>query len=83
MEYCLTQVLQKDVARRLQMGPELIDYITDADKCQDLESDQTALDKMVDGIATSWVNSSNFKVRVSCMRSKCTIRMLNYNVLQV
>ncbi|XP_056611255.1 CLIP-associating protein 1a isoform X22 [Triplophysa dalaica] len=62
MEYCLTQVLQKDVARRLQMGPELIDYITDADKCQDLESDQTALDKMVDGIATSWVNSSNFKL---------------------
>ncbi|XP_051564143.1 CLIP-associating protein 1-like [Myxocyprinus asiaticus] len=62
MEYCLTQVLQKDVARRLQMGPELIDYIIDADKCQDLESDQTALDKMVDGIATSWVNSSNFKL---------------------
>ncbi|XP_068079521.1 CLIP-associating protein 1a isoform X21 [Danio rerio] len=62
MEYCLTQVLQKDVARRLQMGPELIDYITDAEKCQDLESDQTALDKMVDGIATSWVNSSNFKL---------------------
>ncbi|XP_058643434.1 CLIP-associating protein 1a isoform X18 [Onychostoma macrolepis] len=62
MEYCLTQVLQKDVARRLQMGPELIDYITDADKCHDLESDQTALDKMVDGIATSWVNSSNFKL---------------------
>ncbi|XP_067265720.1 CLIP-associating protein 1a isoform X11 [Chanodichthys erythropterus] len=62
MEYCLTQVLQKDVARRLQMGPELIDYITDSDKCHDLESDQTALDKMVDGIATSWVNSSNFKL---------------------
>uniref|UniRef100_A0A671TDF5 CLIP-associating protein 1-like n=1 Tax=Sinocyclocheilus anshuiensis TaxID=1608454 RepID=A0A671TDF5_9TELE len=62
IEYCLTQVLQKDVARRLQMGPELIDYITDADKCHDLESDQTALDKMVDGIATSWVNSSNFKL---------------------
>ncbi|XP_051567000.1 CLIP-associating protein 1-B-like isoform X2 [Myxocyprinus asiaticus] len=62
MEYCLTQVLQKDVARRLQMGSELIDYITDSDKCQDLESDQTALDKMVDGIATSWVNSSNFKL---------------------
>ncbi|XP_042587605.1 CLIP-associating protein 1a isoform X16 [Cyprinus carpio] len=62
IEYCLTQVLQKDVARRLQMGPELIDYITEADKCHDLESDQTALDKMVDGIATSWVNSSNFKL---------------------
>ncbi|XP_042620043.1 CLIP-associating protein 1 isoform X13 [Cyprinus carpio] len=67
MEYCLTQVLQKDVARRLQMGSELIDYITDADKCHDLESDQTALDKMVDGIATSWVNSSNFKLALMGM----------------
>lgn len=71
IEYCLTQVLQKDVARRLQMGPELIDYITDADKCHDLESDQTALDKMVDGIATSWVNSSNFKVRGFFITFRC------------
>ncbi|KAI4902574.1 hypothetical protein NFI96_033934 [Prochilodus magdalenae] len=61
MEYCLTQVLQKDVGRRLQVGQELIDYICDKDKSNDLEQDQTALDKMVDGLATSWVNSSNFK----------------------
>ncbi|XP_028846211.1 CLIP-associating protein 1a isoform X5 [Denticeps clupeoides] len=62
MEYCLAQVLQKDVGRRLQVGQELIDYISDKDKSHDLEQDQTALDKMVDGISTSWVNSSNFKL---------------------
>ncbi|CAL8240743.1 unnamed protein product [Merluccius merluccius] len=62
MESCLTQVLQKDVGRRLQVGQEIIDYISDKDKSNDLEHDQTNLDKMVDGIASSWVNSSNFKV---------------------
>lgn len=62
MEYCLAQVLQKDLGRRLQVGQELIDYISDKDKSQDLEQDQTALDRMVDGIAATWVNSSNFKV---------------------
>ncbi|XP_047457769.1 CLIP-associating protein 1a isoform X17 [Mugil cephalus] len=62
MENCLTQVLQKDVGRRLQVGQEIIDYILDKEKSHDLEQDQTALDKMVDGIASSWVNSSNFKV---------------------
>ncbi|XP_029979991.1 CLIP-associating protein 1a isoform X22 [Sphaeramia orbicularis] len=62
MENCLSQVLQKDVGRRLQVGQEIIDYILDKEKSHDLEQDQTALDKMVDGIASSWVNSSNFKV---------------------
>ncbi|XP_076023919.1 CLIP-associating protein 1a [Genypterus blacodes] len=62
MESCLAQVLQKDVGRRLQVGQEIIDYIADKEKSHDLEHDQTNLDKMVDGIATSWVNSSNFKV---------------------
>ncbi|XP_055086424.1 CLIP-associating protein 1a [Periophthalmus magnuspinnatus] len=62
MENCLTLVLQKDVGKRLQVGQEIIDYILDKDKSHDLEQDQTALDKMVDGIASSWVNSSNFKV---------------------
>lgn len=62
MENCLVQVLQKDVGRRLQVGQEIIDYISDKEKSHDLEQDQTALDKMVDGIASSWVNSSNFKV---------------------
>ncbi|XP_029314341.1 CLIP-associating protein 1a isoform X20 [Cottoperca gobio] len=62
MENCLTQVLQKDMGRRLQVGQEIIDYILDKEKSHDLEQDQTVLDKMVDGIASSWVNSSNFKV---------------------
>ncbi|XP_042175522.1 CLIP-associating protein 1a isoform X11 [Oncorhynchus tshawytscha] len=62
MEYCLAQVVQKDLGRKVQVGQELIDYIMDKDKSQDLEQDQTALDRMVDGIATTWVNSSNFKV---------------------
>ncbi|XP_053168569.1 CLIP-associating protein 1 isoform X25 [Hemicordylus capensis] len=62
MEYCLTQVLQKDVGKRLQVGQELIDYFLDRQKSADLEHDQTMLDKMVDGLATSWVNSSNYKV---------------------
>uniref|UniRef100_A0A8C7Q4M9 Cytoplasmic linker associated protein 1a n=1 Tax=Oncorhynchus mykiss TaxID=8022 RepID=A0A8C7Q4M9_ONCMY len=62
MEYCLAQVVQKDLGRKVQVGQELIDYIADKEKSQDLEQDQTALDRMVDGIATTWVNSSNFKV---------------------
>ncbi|RMC18711.1 hypothetical protein DUI87_04607 [Hirundo rustica rustica] len=62
MEYCLAQVLQKDVGKRLQVGQELIDYFSDKQKSSDLEHDQTMLDKMVDGLATSWVNSSNYKV---------------------
>ncbi|XP_044887694.1 CLIP-associating protein 1 isoform X1 [Mauremys mutica] len=62
MEYCLAQVLQKDVGKRLQVGQELIDYFSDKQKSADLEQDQTMLDKMVDGLATSWVNSSNYKV---------------------
>ncbi|XP_036010148.1 CLIP-associating protein 1 isoform X4 [Mus musculus] len=62
MESCLAQVLQKDVGKRLQVGQELIDYFSDRQKSADLEHDQTLLDKLVDGLATSWVNSSNYKV---------------------
>ncbi|XP_036838874.1 CLIP-associating protein 1-B isoform X12 [Oncorhynchus mykiss] len=62
MEYCMEQVMQKDLGRRLQVGQDIIDSILDKDKSQDLEQDQTMLDRMVDGVATNWVNSSNFKV---------------------
>uniref|UniRef100_A0A8B9K9H0 Cytoplasmic linker associated protein 1 n=1 Tax=Astyanax mexicanus TaxID=7994 RepID=A0A8B9K9H0_ASTMX len=62
MEYIVGQVTQKDLGRRLQVGQEIIDYVLDRQKSHDLEHDQTMLDKMVDGLATSWVNSSNFKV---------------------
>lgn len=77
MEYCLAQVLQKDVGRRLQVGQELIDYITDPEKSHDLEQDQTALDKMVDGLASSWVNSSNFKVK-AILFNKCGNKVFFY-----
>ncbi|XP_055727223.1 CLIP-associating protein 1-B-like isoform X26 [Salvelinus fontinalis] len=62
IEYCLAQVVQKDLGRKVQVGQELIDYILDKDRSQDLEQDQTGLDRMVDSIATTWVNCSNFKV---------------------
>ncbi|KAM9461826.1 CLIP-associating protein 1-B-like isoform 12-T13 [Clarias gariepinus] len=62
MEYIVGLVMQKDLGRRLQVGQEIIDYILDRQKSHDLENDQTMLDRMVDGLATSWVNSSNFKV---------------------
>nr|XP_033800276.1 CLIP-associating protein 1 isoform X7 [Geotrypetes seraphini] len=62
MDHWLTQIQQKDVGKRLQIGQELIDYMLDKQKSPDLDHDQTILDKMVDGLATSWVNSSNFKV---------------------
>ncbi|XP_036443178.1 CLIP-associating protein 1 isoform X1 [Colossoma macropomum] len=62
VEYIVGQVMQKDLGRRLQVGQEIIDYILDRQKSHDLEHDQTMLDRMVDGLATSWVNSSNFKV---------------------
>lgn len=65
MESCLAQVLQKDVGKRLQVGQELIDYFSDKQKSADLEHDQTMLDKLVDGLATSWVNSSNYKVSLA------------------
>lgn len=62
MEYIVAQVTQKEVGRRFQVGPEIIDYILDRHKSRDLEQDQTMLDRMMDSLATSWVNSSNFKV---------------------
>ncbi|XP_051967091.1 CLIP-associating protein 1-B-like [Xyrauchen texanus] len=62
MEYIVAQVTQKEVGRRFQVGPEIIDYILDRQKSHDLEHDQMKLDTMVDSLATSWVNASNFKV---------------------
>ncbi|XP_052425487.1 CLIP-associating protein 1-B [Carassius gibelio] len=62
MEYIVAQVTQKEVGRRFQVGPEIIDYILDRQKSHDLEHDQSLLDRMVDSLASSWVNASNFKV---------------------
>ncbi|KAG9470337.1 hypothetical protein GDO78_018084 [Eleutherodactylus coqui] len=62
MDYWVAQLQQKDVNKRLQVGPDIIDFFSDRQKSVDLEQDQTLLDRMVDGLATSWVNSSNYKV---------------------
>ncbi|XP_027147189.1 CLIP-associating protein 1-like isoform X2 [Larimichthys crocea] len=62
MEYVVEQVMQKDLGKRLQVGQEIIDHILDEEKSVELEQDQSMLDRMVDAVASSWVNSSNFKV---------------------
>ncbi|KAM3585426.1 uncharacterized protein V6R79_017639 [Siganus canaliculatus] len=62
MGYLLEQVTHKDVGRRLQVGQEVIELILDVDRSPELEQDQNVLDRMVDAVASSWVNSSNFKV---------------------
>lgn len=62
MDYFYQQVLQKDVTRRLQVGQDLIDYLNDPQRSQDVEQDKSRLDKTMDEL-TGWINSSNFKVR--------------------
>lgn len=63
VDYLLEQVTHKDVGRRLQVGQEVTEIILDETKSPDLEQDQGLLDRVVDAVASSWVNSSNFKVR--------------------
>lgn len=65
MEYLLDHVTHKDVGKRLQVGQEVIELILDEEKSPDLEQDQSMMDRMVDAVASSWVNSSNFKVKFS------------------
>lgn len=62
MEYLLEHVTQKDVGKRLQVGQEVIELVLDGEKSPDLEQDQSMMDRMVDAVASSWVNSSNYKV---------------------
>lgn len=61
MEYFSEQVQQKDVARRLQVGQELLDYVNEPSRSPDLEQDPQRLDIVVSELA-AWLNSSNFKV---------------------
>ncbi|XP_056341311.1 CLIP-associating protein 2 isoform X7 [Oenanthe melanoleuca] len=61
MDYFCEQVQQKDVGRRMQVGQELLEYLSDPARSPDLEQDQQRLDKVIDEL-TAWVNSSNFKV---------------------
>ncbi|RVE57780.1 hypothetical protein OJAV_G00202760 [Oryzias javanicus] len=73
IESCLAQVLQKDVGRRLQVGQDVIDFLLDENKSLDLEEDQAVLDKLVDGIVSSWVSSSNFKVALLGLDMLCVL----------
>ncbi|XP_061214454.1 CLIP-associating protein 2 isoform X28 [Neopsephotus bourkii] len=61
LEYFCEQVQQKDVARRMQVGQELLEYLSDPARCSEVEQDLQRLDKVIDEL-TTWVNSSNFKV---------------------
>ncbi|XP_072709824.1 CLIP-associating protein 2 isoform X5 [Ciconia boyciana] len=61
MDYFCDQVQQKDVGRRMQVGQELLEYLSDPARSPDLEQDQQRLDKVIDEL-TGWVSSSNFKV---------------------
>ncbi|XP_033917938.1 CLIP-associating protein 2 isoform X7 [Melopsittacus undulatus] len=61
LEYFCEQVQQKDVARRMQVGQELLEYLNDPARCSEVEQDLQRLDKVIDEL-TAWVNSSNFRV---------------------
>ncbi|XP_060637704.2 CLIP-associating protein 2 isoform X28 [Anolis sagrei] len=61
MDYFCDQVQQKDVGRRMQVGQEFLEYLSDPSVSTDLEQDHQRLDKVIDEL-TGWVNSSNYKV---------------------
>ncbi|KAM9025125.1 CLIP-associating protein 2 isoform 12-T12 [Ara ararauna] len=61
LEYFCEQVQQRDVARRMQVGQELLEYLSDPARCSEVEQDLQRLDKVIDEL-TAWVSSSNFKV---------------------
>ncbi|KAM6893696.1 LOW QUALITY PROTEIN: CLIP-associating protein 1-B-like [Xenentodon cancila] len=61
-QYLLDQVMLKDLSRRLHVGHEITELILNQEKCPDLDQDQGLLDRIVDAVACSWVNASNFKV---------------------
>uniref|UniRef100_A0A671NP53 CLIP-associating protein 2-like n=1 Tax=Sinocyclocheilus anshuiensis TaxID=1608454 RepID=A0A671NP53_9TELE len=88
MDYFYQQVLQKDVTRRLQVGPNLIDYLSDPQRSWDVEQDKPRLDKTIDEL-TGWVNSSNYKVAllgidiVSAFVDRMTDRFRGYIITVV
>ncbi|XP_071475830.1 CLIP-associating protein 2 isoform X4 [Marmota flaviventris] len=61
MEYFSAQVLQKDVGSRLQVGQELVLYLSSPGAIPDLGDDLSRLGKTVDAL-TGWVGSSNYRV---------------------
>ncbi|XP_078254426.1 CLIP-associating protein 2 isoform X24 [Rhinoraja longicauda] len=62
LEHFLEQLAQKDVSGRLQVGQELVDYLSDPRRSSEVVHDHK---RKVEGIVdelTGWLNSSNFKV---------------------
>uniref|UniRef100_A0A672RM76 CLIP-associating protein 2-like n=1 Tax=Sinocyclocheilus grahami TaxID=75366 RepID=A0A672RM76_SINGR len=86
MDYFYQQVLQKDVTRRLQVGPDLVDYLSDPQRSWDVDQDKSRLDKTMDEL-TGWVNSSNYKIAllgidiVSAFVDRMTDRFRGYIVV--
>ncbi|XP_072307586.1 CLIP-associating protein 1-B-like [Eucyclogobius newberryi] len=62
VERLLDLVMQKDVGIRTQTGLEIVDRVLDPEKSPGLEQDQSTMDRIVDTVVCSWVNSSNFKI---------------------
>lgn len=63
LEHFLQQVAQRDVSGRLQVGQELVDYLSDPRRSSEVVHDhKSQVDGIVDEL-TGWINSSNFKVR--------------------
>ncbi|KAK7878426.1 hypothetical protein WMY93_034328, partial [Mugilogobius chulae] len=52
----------EDVGTRTQTGLEIVERILDPEKSPGLEQDQSDMDRLVDTVVCSWVNSTNFKV---------------------
>ncbi|XP_032875902.1 CLIP-associating protein 2 isoform X14 [Amblyraja radiata] len=62
LEHFLQQVAQRDVSGRLQVGQELVDYLSDPRRSSEVVHDhKSQVDGIVDEL-TGWINSSNFKV---------------------
>ncbi|KAM8966686.1 CLIP-associating protein 2 isoform 2-T2 [Pelodytes ibericus] len=83
MDYFFAQVQQKDISRRLQVGQQFLEYLTDHHHSADLEQDAMRLDKIIDELA-SWVNCSHYKVALlgldllSALTDRLIERFRNY-----
>lgn len=67
LEALLDLLMHKDLGTRTQTGLDIIDRVLDPEKSPGLDQDQSAMDRIVDTVVCSWVNSTNFKVVLSGM----------------
>ncbi|KAB1264521.1 CLIP-associating protein 1 [Camelus dromedarius] len=84
MEYFSAQVQQKDVGGRLQVGQELLLYLSTPGAIPDLEDDMGRLGKTVDAL-TGWVGSSNYRLTDSdlkpCRSRKEEVSLMGLEIL--